>query len=133
MSKSPSTDAITAAVEKTLDAAEAANKKLKALTQIMRESALAEARLADVRTAEGAAHGLLHGMPVGIKDIADVEGIVSGCGSLTRKQAEPADRDAHVVMKLRTAGAIVAAKTHTVEYAFGGYGTNVTVGTPWNP
>ena len=135
MSKSPkaATGSITATVEKTLDAAEAANKKLHALAQITRESALAEARLADVRTSEGAAHGLLHGMPVGIKDIADVVGLVSGCGSLTRKQAEPATRDAHVVTKLRTAGAIVVGKTHTVEYAFGGYGTNETVGTPWNP
>lgn len=136
MSKSPKTataGAITATIEKTLDAMEAANTKLKALTGITRESALAEASLADVRSVEGAAHGLLHGMPIGIKDIADVEGLVSGCGSLTRKQAEPARRDAHVVTKLRTAGAIVAGKTHTVEYAFGGYGTNVTVGTPWNP
>ena len=136
MSKSPKTaaaGAITAAVEKTLETAEAANKKIHAFTQITRESALAEARLADAQVAEGAAHGLLHGMPVGIKDIADVEGLVSGCGSLTRKQAAPAERDAHVVTKLRTAGAIVVGKTHTVEYAFGGYGTNVTVGTPWNP
>jgi len=136
MSKSPkaaATGTITAAIENTLDAMEAANSKLHALTRITRESAVAEARLADARTAEGAAHGLLHGMAVGIKDIADVEGLVSGCGSLTRAQAEPAQRDAYVVTKLRTAGAIVAGKTHTVEYAFGGYGTNVTVGTPWNP
>ena len=136
MSKSPkaaATGTITAAIENTLDTMEAANTKLHALTQITRESALAEARLADARVAAGAAHGLLHGMPVGIKYIADVEGLVSGCGSLTRKQAEPARKDAHVVTKLRTAGAIVAGKTHTVEYAFGGYGTNVTVGTPWNP
>ncbi len=136
MSKSPkaaAAGAITAAIESTLEAVEAANKKLHALTQVTPESARAEARLADVRVAEGAAHGLLHGVPLGIKDIADVEGLVSGCGSLTRKQAEPARRDAHVVTKLRTAGAIVVGKTHTVEYAFGGYGTNVTVGTPWNP
>jgi aspartyl-tRNA(Asn)/glutamyl-tRNA(Gln) amidotransferase subunit A len=136
MSKSPKSAAagtITTTIGKTLDAMEAADAKLKVFTRITRESALAEAHLADVRAAEGAAHGLLYGMPVGIKDIADVEGLVSGCGSLTRKQAEPARRDAHVVTKLRTAGAIVAGKTHTVEYAFGGYGTNVTVGTPWNP
>lgn len=136
MSKPPkaaASGAITSAIEKTLDALEAADKKLKALTRITRESALAEARLADARAAEGAAHGLLHGMPVAIKDIADVEGLVSGCGSLTRKQAEPAQRDAHVAAKLRAAGAIITGKTHTVEYAFGGYGTNVTVGTPWNP
>jgi aspartyl-tRNA(Asn)/glutamyl-tRNA(Gln) amidotransferase subunit A len=136
MSKSPkaaATGTITATIESTLDSMEAANNKIHALTVITRESAIAEARLADARVSDGAAHGLLHGMPVGIKDIADVEGLVSGCGSLTRKQAEPARRDAHVVTKLRTAGAIVAGKTHTVEYAFGGYGTNVTVGTPWNP
>lgn len=136
MSKSPKSapsGAVTAAVEKTLDAIEAADPKLKAFTRITRESALAEAHLADARASEGAAHGLLHGVPIAIKDIADVEGLVSGCGSLTRKQAEPARRDAHVVTKLRTAGAIVAGKTHTVEYAFGSYGTNVTVGTPWNP
>jgi aspartyl-tRNA(Asn)/glutamyl-tRNA(Gln) amidotransferase subunit A len=136
MSKSPkaaAAGAITATIENTLEAVEAANKKLHAFTQITPESARAEARLADVRVAEGAAHGLLRGVPLGIKDIADVEGLVSGCGSLTRKQAEPARRDAHVVTKLRTAGAIVVGKTHTVEYAFGGYGTNVTMGTPWNP
>jgi aspartyl-tRNA(Asn)/glutamyl-tRNA(Gln) amidotransferase subunit A len=135
MTKSSKTalGAIAAATAQTLDALDAANPKLKALTVVTRDTAMAEARLADIRTAEGADHGLLHGLPVAIKDIADVEGIVSGCGSLTRKQAAPAERDAHVVMKLRTAGAIVAAKSHTVEYAFGGYGTNVTVGTPWNP
>jgi aspartyl-tRNA(Asn)/glutamyl-tRNA(Gln) amidotransferase subunit A len=136
MAKSPKSSAstsVTSAIEKTLDGLEAANKKLHALTQITRDTALAEARLADARTAAGADHGLLHGFPVAIKDIADVEGLVSGCGSLTRKQAEPAHRDAHVVTKLRAAGAVVTGKTHTVEYAFGGYGTNVTVGTPWNP
>lgn len=136
MAKSPKSSAstsVTSAIEKTLDGLEAADKKLHALTQITRDTALAEARLADARTAAGADHGLLHGLPVAIKDIADVEGLVSGCGSLTRKQAEPAHRDAHVVTKLRAAGAVVTGKTHTVEYAFGGYGTNVTVGTPWNP
>ena len=62
-----------------------------------------------------------------------VGGVVSGCGSLTRRNGPPAERDAPVVEKLRAAGAIIPGKTHTVEYAFGGYGTNVTVGTPWNP
>ena len=130
---SPASGTVTGAIDKTLDAIETANTKLKALTHIARGTALAEAHLADAKTAAGASHGLLHGMPVAIKDIADVEGIVSGCGSLTRKNAEPATADAHVVTKLRAAGAIVVAKSHTVEYAFGGYGTNVTVGTPWNP
>lgn len=131
--KPPATSTTTAAIAKTLEALEAANPKLQALTRITRDTALAEAHLADTNAAAGAGHGLLHGLPVAIKDIADVAGFVSGCGSLTRKDAEPATRDAHVVTKLRTAGAIVVAKSHTVEYAFGGYGTNETVGTPWNP
>jgi aspartyl-tRNA(Asn)/glutamyl-tRNA(Gln) amidotransferase subunit A len=52
---------------------------------------------------------------------------------LTRKGAPPETRDAVVVAKLREAGAIIPGKVNTVEYAFGGYGTNVSVGTPRNP
>ena len=47
--------------------------------------------------------------------------------------AAAASEDAPVVQRLRAAGAIVIGKTHTVEYAFGGWGTNATVGTPHNP
>ncbi|MEZ5856751.1 MAG: amidase [Hyphomicrobiaceae bacterium] len=127
------TASATAAMTATLDRLSSENERLHAFTVVLRETALAEAQLADARAAAGDSGRPLHAMPIGVKDIIDVGGVVSGCGSLTRRNAKPAERDAHVVARLRSAGAIVPAKTHTVEFAFGGYGTNVTIGTPWNP
>jgi len=117
----------------TLERIERDNKRLNAFVHICRDTALAEAALVDARRAAGDESRPLSGMAIGVKDIIDVGGVVSGCGSLTRRNGPPAERDAPVVEKLRAAGAIIPGKTHTVEYAFGGYGTNVTVGTPWNP
>ena len=124
---------VVAATTRTLDLIERENGALKAFVAITRDTALAEAALADARAAVGTPAGLLEGMPMVVKDIVDLAGIVTGCGSLTRRQSPPAERDAPVVQRLRAAGAIIPGKTHTVEYAFGGYGTNITVGTPWNP
>lgn len=124
---------ITGQIKDTLETIERENKALKAFIAVMPETALAEAALADARTTAGDTKRPLHGMAVAVKDIIDVAGVVTGCGSLTTKGAAPADSDAPVVQRLRDAGAIIVGKTHTVEYAFGGYGTNVTVGTPWNP
>lgn len=124
---------VVAEITQTLERIELENKDLNAFVAIARDTALAEAALADARAAAGDSKGALHGVAIAVKDIIDVAGIVSGCGSLTRKQAPVADKDAPVVARLRAAGAIVPGKTHTVEYAFGGFGTNVTVGTPKNP
>ena len=77
--------------------------------------------------------GPLAGAPIGVKDIIDVAGHPTRAGSLTRADAPPAAQDAPVVQRLRAAGAIIIGKTHTVEYAFGGWGTNETIGTPHNP
>ncbi len=121
------------AITATLDQIVAENERLRAFTTVLGDTALSEAQLADTRAAKGDTGRTLHAMPIAIKDIIDVGGVVSGCGSLTRRNAPAAERDAHVVARLRASGAIIPAKTHTVEFAFGGYGTNVTVGTPWNP
>ncbi|MGE0698793.1 MAG: amidase [Hyphomicrobiaceae bacterium] len=117
----------------TLDHIERENGRLAAFVTVLRDTALAEAALVDARNAAGDDRRPLAGMAVAVKDIVDVAGVLTGCGSLTRRNGAPADRDAPVVEKLRAAGAVVPGKTHTVEYAFGGYGTNLTVGTPWNP
>ena len=124
---------IVADTTKTLETIERENGRLNAFVRVLRETALAEAALADARARTGDTQRPLAGMTVAVKDIIDVAGVVSGCGSLTRRNAAPAVADAPVVERLRAAGAIVPGKTHTVEFAFGGYGTNVTVGTPWNP
>ena len=127
------TETAVAATRRTLERIETQNKALNAFIVLTPETAMAEAALADAKAAAGDARGVLHGVPIAVKDIIDLAGIVSGCGSLTTKQSPPAERDAAAVMRLRAAGAVIPGKTHTVEYAFGGYGTNVTVGTPKNP
>lgn len=123
----------TAETERTLERIERENPRLNAFVTVLRDTALAEAALVDVRRAAGDEARPLAGMAIGVKDLIDVAGAPTGCGSLTRRNSPPAETDAPVVDRLRAAGAIIAGKTHTVEYAFGGYGTNVTVGTPWNP
>jgi Asp-tRNA(Asn)/Glu-tRNA(Gln) amidotransferase A subunit family amidase len=60
--------------------------------------------------------GPLHGIPIGIKDIIDVAGWPTLCGSKLR-EGHVAEKDAAVVDKLRKAGAIVLGKTVTTEWA----------------
>jgi aspartyl-tRNA(Asn)/glutamyl-tRNA(Gln) amidotransferase subunit A len=58
----------------------------------------------------------LHGIPIGIKDIIDVAGWSTKCGSPLR-EGHVAQRDAAVVATLRKAGAILLGKTVTTEWA----------------
>ncbi len=118
-----------AAVHQSLDAIERRNSDLNAFLIVTAEQALAEAKA----QAASSHRGPLAGLPIGVKDIIDLTGHPTRAGSKTRAQAAPAEKDAFVVAKLRAAGAIVVGKTNTVEYAFGGWGTNHAVGTPKNP
>jgi len=60
--------------------------------------------------------GPLHGIPVGIKDIIDVAGWPTKCGS-SLCEGHRAERDAAIVASLRKAGAIILGKTVTTEWA----------------
>lgn len=60
--------------------------------------------------------GPLHGIPIGIKDIIDVDGWPTLCGSKLRA-GHIAEKDAAVVANLRKAGAIILGKTVTTEWA----------------
>jgi Asp-tRNA(Asn)/Glu-tRNA(Gln) amidotransferase A subunit family amidase len=73
-------------------------------------------RLAQL-AARGEFVGPLHGIPIGIKDIIDVAGLPTRCGSPLRENAAPAEKDALAVAKLRRAGAIILGKTVTTEWA----------------
>lgn len=67
-----------------------------------------------------------------IKDLFDVAGAPTGGGAQVPLAANPA-ANAEVVDRLLTAGWRAVGKTHTVELAYGGWGTNRAVGAPWNP
>ena len=67
-----------------------------------------------------------------IKDLFDVKGVPTGGGAQVPLAEKPAAHAA-VVRKLLDAGWRAVGKTHTVELAYGGWGTNRAVGAPHNP
>jgi aspartyl-tRNA(Asn)/glutamyl-tRNA(Gln) amidotransferase subunit A len=77
--------------------------------------------------------GPLSGVPVAVKDLIDVAGLPTRCGSAVRADAVPAGEDAAVVARLRAAGAVVVAKTHTHEFAYGPTGDIAVQGPCRNP
>jgi Asp-tRNA(Asn)/Glu-tRNA(Gln) amidotransferase A subunit family amidase len=85
------------------------------------EPVLAAARAADAERRAGNPVGPLHGIPVGIKDIFDTAGMPTEHGSAIHAGRVP-QSDASVVARLRAAGAIIAGKTVTTEFAFLGPG-----------
>ena len=82
---------------------------------------------------EAAPTGPLSGMPVAIKDLIDVAGVPTGCGSAVRADVAPAGQNAAVVARLRAAGAKVVAKTHTHEFGYGPTGDVAVQGPCRNP
>jgi len=96
----------------------------------------AEARLAaeaaDKAIRSGHRVGPLHGVPIALKDLVDMQGRVTTGGSKVWKdRVSPVT--ATLAERLISAGMIVLGKTHTVEFAMGSFGTNTHMGTPRNP
>ena len=91
--------------------------KVHAWVYLDRERALADARKLTAELQTGQDRGLLHGIPVGIKDIIDVFDMPTGCGSKLWANSY-ARKDATCVARLRQAGAIILGKTVTTPYAF---------------
>ncbi|OIJ28496.1 amidase [Nocardioides luteus] len=71
-----------------------------------------------IRHESAPAAGPLAGVPLGVKDIIDVAGLPTRCGSSLRAEATPADEDAAIVSAWRRAGAVPVGKTVTTEFAF---------------
>lgn len=92
----------------TCERIEAIGGPLNAVATSTAERALAAARAADEVRALGMRHPLL-GIPYGVKDIIDVEGTATTCGSAATDPT-PKQRDAAVVARLDRAGASLVAK-----------------------
>ncbi len=82
------------------------------------DAAKAAARTLDEEARAGSHRGPLHGMPIGVKDLYDVQGMPTQAGSVSRADAAPAGHDAPLIAALRAAGCIVLGKTKTTEYAW---------------
>jgi len=109
------------------------NPALNAVVDLLADSALAAARAADARLASGEACGALHGVPFSIKDSMDVAGTKCTAGTLGRKNASPAYRDATLVHRLREAGGIPIAKTNLPDLLFAFESDNLIYGRTSNP
>jgi aspartyl-tRNA(Asn)/glutamyl-tRNA(Gln) amidotransferase subunit A len=106
--------------------------KLQAFAEVYAADARLAAEAADKAIRSGHAAGPLHGIPIALKDLVEVEGkIVTGGSAVWRDRR--AGRTATLARRLIAAGMIVIGKTHTVEFAYGGWGTNQHLGTPHNP
>ncbi len=108
------------------------NPKINAVVQLAAERARAEADQRDRDARAGRFAGVLHGVPITIKDSLDTEGIVSTGGTLGRKSHVP-DRDAPVVRRLRDAGAVLIGKTNTPELTLSAETNNLIYGRTSNP
>ena len=82
------------------------------------EQALAVAHVREQQALRGEVLGPLHGIPFGVKDIIDVEGLPSRCNCQALEDRRPAQADAAVVQALKAGGAIALGKLHTTEFAF---------------
>ncbi|WP_035581140.1 amidase [Halomonas sp. TG39a] len=96
------------------------------------EQALAMAKAADAVLAQGGDAGALMGMAVSIKDIYAVPGLPTYAGS-SQRLPKCWERPGPVVSALLKQLPSVMGKTHSVEFAFGGLGTNAHWGAPRNP
>lgn len=111
---------------------EAVNPKLNAVVMLCADRALAEAKEADALLAKGTLKGVLHGVPMTLKDSIDSEGVISTGCTLGRKEFIPA-KDATVTARLRAAGAILLGKTNTPEFTMGSFTDNLVYGRTNNP
>jgi aspartyl-tRNA(Asn)/glutamyl-tRNA(Gln) amidotransferase subunit A len=108
------------------------NPALNAFIAVTAESALAEARAADVEISRGEWRGLLHGIPVALKDLIDTAGTRTTAASGLYQNRIPPE-DATVVQRLRRAGAVILGKNNLHEFAYGGSSLVSFFGDVHNP
>jgi aspartyl-tRNA(Asn)/glutamyl-tRNA(Gln) amidotransferase subunit A len=88
-----------------------------AFVEVCAEQALTEARVLDAELKAGKRRGPLHGIPVSVKDVINVRGVRTRCGSEAYDAVPEVDADG--VDLWRAAGAIILGKTSTHEFALG--------------
>jgi len=110
------------------------NPRINAFVVLLEEQARAAARRAEDAVMRGDELGLLHGVPVTVKDSFDMMGLATLCGSKFRL-GHRAAADATAVARMRAAGAIVIGKTNCPEFLSNYETDNYITGrtnNPWN-
>ncbi len=115
-----------------LDRIEKVNPVLNALVLSTAEQALKQAEKADMERQSGGATGILHGVPMTIKDSLDTKDAITTWGTKGRENFRPG-RDATCVHRLREQGAILMGKTNTPEFTLSFQTDNLVYGRTNNP
>jgi len=115
-----------------LDRIEKLNPALNAFITVTAESALAEARAAEIEISRGEWRGPLHGIPISLKDVIDTVGVRTTAASAVFEHRVPAV-DGEVVRRLRLAGAVILGKNNLHEFAYGGSSLVSFFGEVHNP
>ena len=112
-----------------LERIDATESDLKAWVTIDREEVLTTAKQLEEEASQGKSRGLLHGVPVGLKDIFYTAGMKTAAGSKVYADFVP-DFDATSVAKIKEAGGIILGKAVTTEFAQSDPSPTFN---PWNP
>ncbi|MFK7818761.1 MAG: Asp-tRNA(Asn)/Glu-tRNA(Gln) amidotransferase subunit GatA [Planctomycetaceae bacterium] len=120
------------AVTNCFDAIKSRDDEINAFLSTDVEAALTQAEAIDQRRTNGEVLGPLAGVPVAIKDNVCTEGMATTCASRMLDGFVP-PYDAHVVAKLKAAGAIIIGKTNLDEFAMGSSTENSAFGPTRNP
>ncbi len=116
-------------VLETLELIDKRDGELQAYVTVMRDQALQEAERAEQEIRTGLYRGLLHGIPIAIKDLIAVKGVRLTAGSKVLADFTAAE-DASVIELLRKNGAVIIGKTTTFEFAYGPYSPPTC--NPWD-
>jgi AtzE family amidohydrolase len=119
-------------VQASLARIETLNPVLNAFTDVTADRALTEAEGVDAAVAGGADLPLA-GVPFAVKNLFDIEGVVTRAGSKINLENPPATADATLVSNLRKAGGILMGGLHMGEYAYDFTGENAHDGNCLNP
>lgn len=119
-------------LEACIERIERLNPFVNAVTATCFDRARDEARAAERAVLRGEPLGLLHGLPLGVKDLEPTAGLLSTQGTPSLRNHVPA-QDIELVARLRRAGAIVTAKTNVPEMGAGANSRNPVWGATGNP
>ena len=108
------------------------DRHLNSFLTLTPELALQQARQAESEILRGEYKGALHGIPLGLKDLYETQGIRTTAGSTFFAQYFP-DTDAAAVQKLKEAGAVILGKLNMHEIALGVTNENPHYGGCCNP
>ncbi len=108
-------------------------ESVRAFTAVTAERALADAARVDAKVTRGEAPGALAGVPFAVKNLFDVEGVVTLAGSRILAEEAPAAADAFAVRRLCEAGAVLVGTLNMEEFAYGFLTDNAHHGRTLNP